>query len=336
MKFLTTVKNAGKIAISWTRSHSTQLLFVGGVASLGAALYSTGKATVKAQDILVDHKVNLDHAKATGDKNEIRKIYLVTSLNVAKEFALAAGWTALTVLCFEGRYRIVNKKLVKVTAAYSALSESFKLYRQRVIDDQGNEKDIYYMTGVKPKTVTTKDPETGEKVKKQVVDFGNGVVIANPYAFKFGKYRDDGELNNMWCKNQTMNRAFVLGQIDYLNDQLYLRSIKDEDGRIIKRGSVFLNEFRDLCGQTQTTTGAVAGNRFGNGEAGCNGFISEDCIIEGTEIDPETGEELPCLFISPNCDGMIYDLVDKFEDEPFFPTYDISHDEETWSVDSLF
>ncbi len=331
MKFLSVVKNAGKAVVTWTKGHSTQLLFIGGIGSLGAALYSTGKATLKTQDILVDHKVNLDHVKETGDKKEVGKLYLMTSLNVAKQFAAAAGWTALTILCFEGRYRIVNKQLVKVTAAYGALNESFKLYRQRVIDDQGNEKDVYYMTGVKPKTVTTKDPETGEKVKTQVVDFGNGVVIANPYAFKFGKYRDDGELNPYWQKNQTLNRAFLLGQIDYFNDQLYLRSIKDSKGRITKRGAVMHNEFRDACGQTQTTTGSVVGNRFSNGEPGCNGFISEDCLIEGIEIDPETNEEIPCIYVNPNVDGMIYDLLDKFEDEPWYPNYDITHGEDEWS-----
>ena len=333
MKFVTTVKNAGRIALAWTKTHSPQLLMAGGTVAFGAALYSTGKAAVKAQDILVDHKVNLDHARLIEDKKEVRKVYAKTGLEIAKDFAPAAGCAAVAVTCYFASYGILQKRYATLSAAYVALDKSFKLYRQRVIEDQGRDKDTYYLTGVKPKTITEKDPETGEKVKRQVVDFGNGVVIANPYAFKFGKYRDDGELNPMWCKNQTINRATVLGQIDYLNDLLYNRCILDNEGRVIKRGAVMLNEYRDLLGNCAVTAGAVVGNLFSNGEPGCNGFISEDSIIEGIEIDPENGEEIPCIYISPNCDGVIYDLLDKFEDEPFFPNYDISHDEELWSVE---
>lgn len=331
MNLLKTVKTTAKVAVGWTKHHAPQLLMAGGVLAGGAALYTTGRAAVKTQDILVDHKVDLNHAKTIEDKKLVRKTYAATSLRVAKEFAPAAGFAALSTTCFFAAYGILQKRYTVLSAAYVALDNSFKLYRQRVIEDKGVEADQYYLTGIKPKTVTTKDPETGEKVKSQVTDFGNGVVIANPYAFKFGKRRDDGELNPYWQKNLTLDRSFLLGQIDYFNDQLYLRSIKDNEGRIIKRGAVMLNEFRDACGQTQTTTASVVGNRFGNGEPGCNGFISEDCLIEGTEIDPDTGEEIPCIYVNPNVDGMIYDLLDKFEDEPFYPNYDITHGEDEWS-----
>ncbi len=331
MNLLATAKNVGRVALMWTKNHSHQILMAGGAISFGMALYSTGKAAVNEQDILVEHKLSLDHAKEIGDKKEIRKVYYVTSLNTAKNFAKAAGWTILTCVCIGGAFYELNGKLVKVTAEFCALNQSYQLYRQRVIDDQGEEKDVYYLTGVKPKTVTTKNEETGEKVKTQVTDFGNGVVLANPYAFKFSKYRDDGERNDYWQKEPTLNRAFVLGQIDYLNDQLYLRCKFDNEGRVTKRGVVMLNELRQLMGQTQTTTGSVVGNRFSNGEPGCNGFIDNTRIIEGIETDPDTGEDIPCIYINPNVDGMIYDLLDKYEDEPFYPNYDISHGEDEWA-----
>ena len=93
-----------------------------------------------------------------------------------------------------------------------------------------------------------------------------------------------------------------------------------------------LNELRELCGESSTTTGSVVGNRFSNGEPGCNGFIDNTRIMEGIEVDPDTGDEIPCIYIDPNVDGLIYDLLDKFEEEPFYPTYDITHGEDEWSV----
>ena len=45
-------------------------------------------------------------------------------------------------------------------------------------------------------------------------------------------------------------------------------------------------------------------------------------MIEATEIDPADGKEIPCIIINPNVDGLIYDLVEQFEEIPFEPTYD--------------
>ena len=80
-----------------------------------------------------------------------------------------------------------------------------------------------------------------------------------------------------------------------------------------------LNEIRDLCGEDPNSTGAICGNRYGNGTPGANGYI-DFRIIESKEIDPETGKEIPCLFINPNVDGMIWDLIDEKEKVPFQPS----------------
>ena len=51
-------------------------------------------------------------------------------------------------------------------------------------------------------------------------------------------------------------------------------------------------------------------------------------ITEATEIDPETGDEIPCMFIDPNVDGLIYDIIGKKEPVPFELNYDNEWGEE--------
>ena len=143
--------------------------------------------------------------------------------------------------------------------------------------------------------------------------------MGSPYAFKFGKYREDGERNDQWVNDNTLNMAYIMGQEDYLNSMLYSRNVFDSKHRVKVRGWVFLNEIRDLLGETATKAGSVVGNLFSNGEPGRNGYITFNAV-EATEKDPETGDMIPCVFVNPNVDGLIYDLVGIPERVPFEPS----------------
>ena len=218
----------------------------------------------------------------------------------------------------------MKKRYTTLALAYSALEQSFRKYRERVIADRGQDADTYYLTGEKPKEVTVKDEEGNKKKVKQLV-LPDG-SIASPYAFKYSKYKENGELNHQWQEDINLLRAYALGQQDYLNNQLYLRCLYDDNHDVLVRGAVMLNEIRDVLGEDPTPTGAVVGNRFGNGEEGCNGYIDFN-MIEATETDPETGREIPCIFVNPNVDGLIYDLLGKREPVPFTPSYGIYGEE---------
>jgi hypothetical protein len=246
-------------------------------------------------------------------------VYARTTGNLAIEYAPAVALTTLSITSFCASYGILKKRYVALGVAYNVLQQSFDTYRQRVIEAEGREKDVQYLTGEKLKSITLVDEEGNKTKGKALADVQNG-SLASPYAFKFGKYKENGEINIQWENNQSYNLSYVLGQEDYLNDQLYFRCIFDENHNVIKRGSVFLNEIRVLLGEDPTTAGAVVGNRFGNGEPGCNGYI-DFRVVNGIEKDPFTGEDIPCLWIDPNVDGLIYDKLEEFEDVPFYPNY---------------
>ncbi|MBO4735004.1 MAG: hypothetical protein J5614_01285 [Paludibacteraceae bacterium] len=326
MNLLNNIKALAKTGVQVAKIHLPEELLVGGIISLAAALYSTAKGTVSAISTVEEHNLRREAMEEDEviETNAIVRLYSHTSLELANDYAPAAAFTALSLACFCSSYGILKKRYVALGAAYTALNESFMLYRKRVIEDKGADQDIYYLTGVKPKSITVAN-EDGEKEKKKVLPELPDGSVASPYVFKFGKYKENGERNLQWQDNAILNMSYVMGHQDYLNDQLYCRCMFDKENRIIKRGAVMLNEIRDLLGEDANSVGSVVGNRFGNGEPGCNGYI-DFRPIEGYEIDPKTGKEIPYIIINPNVDGLIYDLLDKFEEVPFKANYLESED----------
>lgn len=328
-----TVKALARSAGTSISKHAPEILLVSGAVGFVATVVTASRATLKAQDILEEHNDKLRDIKTIrattseerysekDEKKDLITLHTQTSIKMIKQYAIPAGIGILSLTCFFASYGIMRKRYVALSAAYVSLEESFRLYRQRVIEDKGQDADTYYLTGVKPKEITVTDPDTGEKQKVKTIKDLNGTVIpASPYMIKFGKYKEDGERNNQWQSDAHLNRCFILGQLDYLDHMLFERSVRDRDGYILKRGSVMLNELRELLGETGNTTGSVVGWRYSNGEKGCNGYIDNTNVIESVEIDPDTGKEICCFYINPNVDGLIYDLLDKWEDEPWLPS----------------
>ena len=336
---MSNLKSIARVAKVGIVKHAPEILMGVGAVSFVGTVVVASRATVKATEILEDHQEKMHDiyqlesmmgapgVQYTEDDVKHDKIvtYTQTTIGMVKVYAPAAGLAALSLASFFSAFGIMKKRYVTMAAAYSALEKSFSMYRQRVIEKEGEDADIYYLTGQKVKEVTVKN-EDGSKTKVKKLELPDGTTLASPYAFKFGKYKLNGERNSQWQNDANLNRMYILGQQDWLNSQLYTRCVFDKNHDVIKRGSVFLNEALDVLGEDATTTGSVVGWRYSNGEPGCNGYIDFN-LIEGVEKDPETEQDIPCFFINPNVDGLIYDLVEKFEDKPFTPSYELGWEE---------
>ena len=326
---LANVKAFARVAKQTIVKHSPEILMAVGGVTFIATVVVAAKETIDEQDILIDHDVELTDIELAHEVGELDKkaykksrinVYKNTTLVTVKNYAPAVILGGTSLACFFGAFGIMRKRYATLVMAYTALEESFRKYRERVITARGVDEDIYYLTGSKPKEITVKD-ENGEKKKVKSLLLPDGMV-ASPYAFKFGKYNEDGSRNNQWSSEQQTNLSYILGQQDWLNNQLYIRNVFDSKHRVKIRGSVMLNEVRDLLGEISTPTGSVVGWRYSNGEPGCNGFIDFQ-LVEAMEPDPETGEDIPCVFINPNVDGMIYDLLGVEEKKPFEPNFSV-------------
>ena len=252
---LSNIKAFAKIAKHTIVKHSPEILMAVGSASFVATIVSAAKETIKQQEILEDHKEALDYMYMmytepdeddpfllddAAYKKSRRCVYLDTIKKTTINYIPAATFGAVSLACFFGAYGIMRKRYATLVVAYSALEESFRKYRERVVADKGAEADLYYLTGSKPKEITVKD-ENGKKTKVKQLVLPDG-TIASPYAFKFSKYKENGELNQQWSTNQTMNRSYVYGQLDWINNRLmYDRTVFDDDRRVVIRGWVFLN-----------------------------------------------------------------------------------------------
>lgn len=325
---LASVKAFARVAKQTIVKHSPEILMTVGGVTFIATVVMASKETINETEILAEHDLELDEIEFNKDEGLLDQkaykksrmyVYKHTAIKTTKNYAPAVILGATSLACFFGAFGIMRKRYATLVLAYSALEESFRKYRERVIEARGVDEDLYYLTGVKPKEITIKDDE-GNKTKVKTLALPDG-SIASPYAFKFSKYNEDGSRNNQWSEEQQSNISYVLGQQDWLNSQLYYRCVFDNEHRVVIRGTVMLNEVRELLGEVPNPTGSLVGWRFSNGEKKCNGFV-EFRLIESTEKDPDDPtRDIPCLFINPNCDGMIYDLLGEKEAKPFEPNY---------------
>ena len=173
---MSNLKSIARVAKVGIVKHAPEILMGVGAVSFVGTVVVASRATIKAQDILYDHHEKLDDIKqaeamevytAEDAKTDKIKVYTQTTLAMVKDYAPAAGLGVLSMTCFFGAFGIIKKRYTTLAIAYNALSESFALYRKRVIEDKGEEADLYYLTGQKAKEITVKDEE-GKKKKVKV------------------------------------------------------------------------------------------------------------------------------------------------------------------------
>ena len=330
LALITSLKNATYVAKAAVKSHAPEILLATGCVSFVATVVTASKATIKAQDILENHhealndikicaaQTNEEEYSESDQKKDVIVTYSKTCMSMAKIYLPAVLLGTLAVACFLTSYGILKKRNLALIASYNALNEAFNLYRKRVVEDKGVEADQYYLSGIKPETIAVTD-ENGNKEKKKVIK--GDPNLATPYSFKFGKYKANGERNWQWENDANLNRMYLYGQQDFLNDKLYSLCKFNSKHEVVVPGVVMLNEVREICGEDITEPGAVVGWRFSNGEPGCNGYVDFN-LIEGTEPDPENPERMiNCFYLNPNCDGLVFDLIGKKVEVPFTPNF---------------
>ena len=148
------IKATAIVVKDWTIKHSPELLIgTSIVTGVGATVFGC-IATTKMGDINAKHKEILDtFHKGTNDEDKESKEYkrAITKeygrywFDIAKAWApcfcltLASGTSALAA------FKIVNSRLIVAETAFAGVSKAFEQYRDNVIEDQGEEKDLYYM-----------------------------------------------------------------------------------------------------------------------------------------------------------------------------------------------
>ena len=334
MNLINSIKGAARATKIFCKKNSPELLLAAGVVTFVGTCVMVAKETLKQQEIADEFHtektdIKMDRAQIDEDnypekayRKDITGCYLRFVGKSALNYAPASALAGLSLTCFMASYGILKKRNVALLAAYNAVNEAFQAYRKRVIDKEGAEADHFYMTGQKLKTITVTD-EDGKKHKEKMLE---GPVDASTlYAFKFGKYKENGQRNMQWSDADPLfNDMYIRGMQNQLNDTLYCRTIFDDDHNIIQPGHVFLNEIRDILGEDHNVVGSIVGNLYSDRapEDGCDGYINFHAV-KGTEPDPDNPEKMIDYYmIYPNVDGVIYDLLDQWKSHKILPERD--------------
>lgn len=265
-KFMTNMTRTVNRAGLHIKKHSPEILLVTGIVTGGVALVAACKATTKLESVLNETKENVEkvhECAAAGqikvdDGEEIRLVeyteedskkdltilYTKGALKVAKLYAPAIGFGAVSLVCILASHGIIHKRNTALAATVTALGNDFGEYRNRVVERFGPEMDRELKYNIKAKEVeeTVMQEDGTETVVKKTID-----VVENPYEglSEFARCFCEGCLG--WTKDPEANLTYLRLQEKFLNDRL----------KVV--GHVFLNELHDALGLPRSSAGAIMG-----------------------------------------------------------------------------
>lgn len=294
------VKNT-KLGIKAAK-HAPELMMGAGVIGFGATVFMASRATLKLGDIIGETAVTIDAINDTAEnrpeeysmedrRKDLTILYSQTGIKVAKLYLPAVITGAASVGLLIGSHNILKGRNVALMAAYKAVDEGFKEYRERVVADLGEEQDYIFRHGLieEKKKVKYTDKDGKEKTKT-VSEFK---LDRDASVSEYAKFFD--ELNINWSDNPDYNMLFLRTQQNYANDLLKAR------------GHLFLNEVYSMLGIPHTSAGAIVGWTIG---AGGDNYVDFGIFTRDSQVVREfvNGYERSIL-LDFNVDGVIWDMI---------------------------
>lgn len=149
------------------------------------------------------------------DSKKLTQAYVKAGKAIVKTYRDPVALGAVAILAAGSACGIARHEDTKKAAALILLQNSFRNYRDAVIEDQGEEKDYMYFNGLKKEKidVVEEDPETGKKkkVKKEVLTKRRGL---EDYSVMFGPNSSE------WVESPSLNQSRLKAIEKYANDQL--------------------------------------------------------------------------------------------------------------------
>lgn len=274
-----------------TQKHSPTILFAAGMVGFGTTVVLACRATLKINEIVEPVKLTFEkidrntHQEGYSEKDAQRDKTLLciqTAVALGRLYGPAILVGAASVAALTGSHHVLSKRNVGLTAAYAAVERAFAQYRERVLDDVGEERERAYRY---PLEACELEDEKGKK--KTVMQVGEG--SPSMYARLF-----DNRSSN-WNRQPEYNLLFLRCQQTWLNDQLH------------SRGHVLLNDAYDALGIERTSAGAVVGWIAGKGDDYVD-FGIFDREMSPRAFDFFTGHE-GAILLDFNVDGIVYDKI---------------------------
>lgn len=291
----TFTKVAGRTGLK-LQKHSPEILIAAGITGIVVGTIMACRATRKLDEVMEEQqkeKTYLEDFYWEGEidhkeyQKNLAKVYVTTGLKIAKLYAPAVTMEVAAIGCVLGAHGIMKKRNVALMAAYKAVEQSFNDYRQRVIEEFGEEKDYDLKHGIQHEKV--KVDEDGKKVTKTLNKADPNNIS------QYARFFDAA--SKEWQGIPEYDLMFLKSQQNYMNDLLHAR------------GHVFLNEVYDALGLERSRAGAVVGwvlTKDGDNYVDFGIFDGDRprtrAFVNGTEEN---------ILLDFNVDGVIYDLIEE-------------------------
>ena len=321
------VKSVAGNGIVLAKKHAPELMIASGITGFVVTVIETVHATNKTNDILEIREEKLDectkalsHAvenqittyTAENYEKDVRFVKKGARWDLMKVWAPVATTGVASIILVLGGYRVLNGRYVATAAAYKTLEAGFDRYRQNVVDEFGRDTDWRMAHSIKA--------EEYEELKKKQDELKRETAEKNKSKKPRTQYSKD-------INNQILDSHSCEYWKRYWIPQQAIQWVQQKESELQdmlnSRGHVFLNEAYDKLGMPRTVQGSVVGwiktprnNHLSKPNLLSLGYANDECPEdELRRILSSPSNEETYLWITPNCDGVIYQLIDKPWDE---------------------
>lgn len=245
------------------KKHSPEILMVTGIAGVIGSAVMACQATTKVSGIIEEHNQKLNDIQAVLENEEISAeeyseedskkdtaiVFVQTGVELVKLYGPSVALGALSIGCILASNNILKQRNVALAAAYTTIDNSFKEYRNRVVERFGKQIDKELKYNIKSKEIDV--VEVNEKGEEKIVKKTIANGEKSEYARFFEKYTRDSKgnviPNTFWEDNNEYNLLFLKNQERYANDLLRTK------------GFLFLNDVYRMLGIPESQAGQIVG-----------------------------------------------------------------------------
>lgn len=313
------IKNAASGGMLLAKKHAPELLIGAGLTGFVATVIETVGATNKTNEIL-DHKeerlnrieiaLKLDdgsHYTEDDYNTDLAAVNKQTRWDLVKVWAPVGTTGIASIILILGGYRVLNGRYIATAAAYKTLEAGFERYRRNVVDEFGKDVDWRMQHSIKADELAEERRKQDELREKQKQ---NGKRLPRTqYSQNINNQIFDCHSSDYWKKFWIPSQV-----IDFV--RMVESRLQD---KVNIDGFALLNDAYDMLGMPKTSQGAVVGwiNTPRNKHNETGTFVSLGFANDETPEDEvrrilgSASNEETYVWITPNCDGVIYQLIDK-------------------------
>lgn len=312
------LKRTAGTSILFAKKHVPEIMIGSGIAGFIVTVVQTVNATNKTNEVLERKEYRMERIEDSmkNDAPEYTEADYnadIAAVNRQTKWELFKTWVPVgttgiaSVVLVLGGYRILNGRYVATAAAYKMLEASTERYRNNVIEEFGKDVDWRMAHSIKAEELEEerkKQEEQREKQKKK-----SKIIPKTQYSKGINNQIFDCNSSDKWKRFWLPTQA-----IDFV------RQVENQlQDKVDLEGCAMLNDGYDMLGMPRTTQGAVVGwvktPRNKHNEKGTRvslGFANDETPEEeirrilSSPSNPET-----YIWITPNCDGVVYQLIDK-------------------------